>query len=136
MSHLYKFAYILLWTLGLLFMTFRCVYEGNFNFLEWKEVADIKDSYAFPMLMTMELFLIDVIYGLYISPKRYIDSFTELILVTIFMFLFAFSLFFECNDLKILCFILSWLVLGYMKYLMTDKYNDTQNEMNVNKTLS
>lgn len=122
----YRIGYIICWSLGLLFATFSHFFDGEMSFdFSKMTLRDACNTYIFPFVMAMLLFLVDVIYG-YVKEMIY-GHYTHVIGVITFLVLyllgFVLSVSVENPNAARGCFIVSWLCLSVMKLLKTDLYN-------------
>ena len=120
---LYRLAYIICWSLGLLYATFPHFFDGEMTFdIRSKTMADACDYYIFPFTMVMVLFLLDVNYG-YVKEKldgQYTNVIGVISCLIVFLLGFVFSIYFVDPLWARICFIISWLSLSVMKLLKTD----------------
>lgn len=123
---LYRIGYIISWSLGLLYATFPHYFDGGMSFdLRHMSLSDACDTYIFPIVMAMVLFLIDVVYG-YIKEMidgQYTHVIGVIICLILFLLGFIFSVSIENPNIAQFCFIISWISLSYMKFLKTDFHN-------------
>lgn len=122
---LYRIGYIISWSVGLLYATFPHFFDGKMSFdLRNMTMTEACDTYIFPFVMAMVLFLIDVIYG-YIK-EMICGHYSHVIGVISFLvlFLLGFILSISVKDPATarICFILSWVCLSVMKFMKTELY--------------
>lgn len=122
---LYRIGYIISWSIGLLFATFPHFFDGEMTFdFKGMTLTEARDSYIFPFVMAMVLFLVDVVYG---YMKEMIDGqYTNVIGVISFLILFLLGFILSVSvdnpNMARWCFIISWIALSMMKFLKTDLY--------------
>lgn len=83
------------------------------------------ESYIFPFIMAMILFLVDVVYG-YIKDMcdgQYTHVIGVIVFLILFLLGFVFSVSVQNQNTARVCFIISWVSLSVMKFLKTDLYD-------------
>lgn len=121
-SFLEDTIYVGIWSGGLLYGSFRAVFENkmtyNFHSLS---MAQACDEYVFPMLMAMLLFLFDVIYNALgdFSNGRQPRIIGLLICLCVFIGSFIFTLLYDNASLVEKSFWTAWGALTLMKYFST-----------------
>lgn len=122
----YRIGYIISWSLGLLYATFPHLFDGEMSFdLRTMSLIEACDTYIFPFVMAMILFLIDVIYGYLqeMTDGHYTHVIGVIFFLIIFLLGFVFSICVKNPNIARICFIISWLSLSIMKYLKTEFHN-------------
>ncbi len=123
---LYRIGYIISWSIGLLYATFPHFFDGRMSFdLRNMSLVDACESYIFPFVMAMILFLVDVVYG-YIKEMcdgQYTHVIGVILFLILFLLGFVLSLSVQNPTIACVCFIISWICLSVMKFLKTDLYD-------------
>lgn len=119
-----KVLYVLVWSAGLLAATFPLFYVGSMDFaFQSNHGNDALKTYIFPFVMSMLIFLIDVVYSTVCEGRKgcYKDVALSWILFGGYMLFFVLSLFWG----KWLFFILGWLCLTLLKLIKTEAVPDS-----------
>lgn len=124
---LYRIGYIISWSIGLLYATFPHFFDGEMSF-DYRNLTlgEACDTFIFPFVMAMVLFLVDVIYG-YVKEMidgRYTHVISVITFLVLFLLGFIISISSENPNTARFCFIISWVCLSVMKFLKTDLYDD------------
>ena len=124
---LYRIGYIISWSIGLLYATFPHFFAGEMSF-DYRNLTlgEACDTFIFPFVMAMVLFLVDVIYG-YVKEMidgRYTHVISVITFLVLFLLDFVISISSENPNTARFCFIISWVCLSVMKFLKTDLYDD------------
>jgi len=118
-----KILYIISWAVLLMFSTFPMLLTDEMVFdFRTMSLPEAGRMYYYPMFMVMALFLVDAVYSVH-GAFGYVKngSFATLIVCLIVFFVAtAFSMLCGKN-MTILCFVISWIALGVMKYIEFEK---------------
>ena len=119
-----KTIYVIGWSLGLLFVTFPDLFQGEMDFkMSDLPMKDIYKTYLFPLLMALSLFVADICYVFEQEQSegnnapKYITS--VLMLMCVFLLGLTYSI--SNNVCPCAGFIVAWLALTIMKFLKTTK---------------
>ena len=114
-----KWIYVLVWSLGLLYASFSDFFVGEMNWTFQETMNnDAKETYIFPYIMAMLLFLIDTIYAFVLEKYSGKESRTIETLIGLAAFLFCFLM--SLSYGKWVFFIVGWVVLTLIKLIKTD----------------
>lgn len=119
-----KIIYVLFWSVSLLFATFPLFFMGEMKFDFQNDLKpEALLSYIFPFIMSMVIFLLDVIYGFIIEGRReqYKNIVPSLVFVTLYLLCFIFSLYMG----KWIFFLSGWLCLTMLKMIKTEDLPDS-----------
>lgn len=118
-----KIVYVLVWSFGLFWATFRESLEGRMDFdFKKMSVSDFFDNYMFPLLMVLLLYMADVIYTFHLEgatggPKK---PNLVYLLTAGFLLSFVLSVHFGGTFFALLFFCLAWVCLMAMKFFKTE----------------
>lgn len=120
-----KVLYTLQWSTVLFFATFLklCKGEDIFSFTDFEQACS---NYFFPLTMAVELFLIDFCYDAYKYPYK-----TNFVFLGVVLFVLSLGItfaFVTCKVIAVVCFILSWISLTYMKWASLNEVNNNSTE--------
>jgi len=138
-SRFHKIGYVLTWSIGLLCASFPWIFGELFNWGSAPSNFDFVNDYAKSFSMytktysfTLLLFYIDCIYGaLYRSNK---SQDVVVFLVCTLGILFFLFFFLSCNKypaINAICFIMSWLILTFLKYYWTEERKSKELEVEI-----
>lgn len=123
-----KFIYVVGWSMALFVATFPNLIMGKMNLnFSAMEFSEVRDTYMFPIVMAMALFVGDAAY-IFIQEKCEGKEQKHIVLVIVMICIYLFSFIFSLygnEKYGYIGLICAWVSLTIMKFLKTEKCKQT-----------
>lgn len=116
-----KFIYVIGWSIFLLMATFPIVNYKEIFPLKLTSFADMMETYIYPMIMALTVYLADVVYAFVDEENRKKTTYVSISvgLILFFLLFFCLSMCMTRPWLQVVFFALVWITLTGLKFVKT-----------------